>query len=141
MHSHPSVWLSRPGVVLPGVLCSINEFQVFQAVVTAVVVDVMDMLVGSQIAAQMLRHDMSVFEGVIASNSDHDVAVTTDESSSTPVRVSSTASSPCRVRASATAVSAFASGDATGCHGETSAACGADSCNGHSDSLMSLKGL
>ena len=141
LHLHPSFGSARPGVVLSGVFCDVKELQVCQAVVAAVVVDVVDVLVGSQSASQMLRHDVSVFEDVVAVNSDHDVAVIAGESPASPVRVSSTGTSPCRVRASATAIGAFASGDATGCHGETRAACGADSCDGHSCSLMFLKAL
>ena len=52
-----------------------EDFKVLRSVVSSVMVDVVDVLVSSESAAQQLFHDVTVLKNVSAVNSDADVPV------------------------------------------------------------------
>lgn len=129
-HSHPSGRVTSGGVLV-GVGNDVKHFKIFETVVGSVTVAMVDLLSRPQLSAEVLLHDVTVFKLVVAVNTDHDIAVTSHEPPSAPVRIRSAGSPPGWISASARAVGAFASGDSTGFHGESRTACGACSVDGH----------
>ena len=66
---------------------NIEDDKVVRSIVLLVAVDVVDVLIASEISAQHAFHDVTVLKNVSTVHSDADVAVRTDEPPSAPVAV------------------------------------------------------
>lgn len=57
------------------VICDVKEFKVRQSIVGAIVVSMMDVFLCAKRSAKVSRHDRTMFQHVLACDSDGDVAI------------------------------------------------------------------
>jgi len=74
-------------MMLSGVICDREDLKILKSVVRLDAVTVVDVLIRSQIAAHVRRHDGTMFEDVDAAHPDLDISITSLESSAPPIPV------------------------------------------------------
>jgi hypothetical protein len=99
---------------LSGAMAAVKQFEVFDSVVGSDTVDVVDGLVGGQVAPDVLRHDVSMFGhiaraffSILRRNDDSDITVSSGSLGDFLVRVSSPVGKPAKKRATFGAAKQF----------------------------------